>query len=213
MLDNQKFEEMCKHKSPGEWVGGQGWLDTADMYQHLKTLYALVYGFPDSPKILEIGVSDGTSSLAFLKALDERPDQPTPNLQSVDVSDCQQLAIKSIEHFGYSNRWNFHLMTSDEYFANHQESKFNIILIDGDHKYSGAKRDFDNAIKRLEPGGVILIHDSYMHQDHGEDGCSKLVYEIIMDNNFCCFTSPVLQNMTFIQRKSDVLARMEPWKK
>lgn len=49
-------------------------------------------------------------------------------------------------------------MTSDDYFANHDE-KFDIIFIDGLHYYHQVQRDLANSLSRLTAGGVILIHD------------------------------------------------------
>jgi len=51
-----------------------------------------------------------------------------------------------------------YLMTSDEYFAQHDE-KFDLIFIDGLHTGDQVKRDIDNALARLSPRGMILLHD------------------------------------------------------
>lgn len=49
-------------------------------------------------------------------------------------------------------------MTSDEYFEQHQD-KFDIIFIDGLHYYDQVKKDIKHSLERLEPGGIIIIHD------------------------------------------------------
>jgi SAM-dependent methyltransferase len=49
-------------------------------------------------------------------------------------------------------------MTSDEFFKLSNET-FDLIFIDGLHYYSQVAADFKNSLARLEPGGVILIHD------------------------------------------------------
>lgn len=49
-------------------------------------------------------------------------------------------------------------MTSDEYFDQYQD-KFDIIFIDGLHYYHQVKKDLENSLARLEPGGIILMHD------------------------------------------------------
>ena len=65
-LTNEIFREICNHKNPGEYVHGEGWkkegwMDTADIYQLLDIMYSMTkYSFNHPPKVLEIGVSDGT---------------------------------------------------------------------------------------------------------------------------------------------------------
>jgi predicted O-methyltransferase YrrM len=39
------------------------------------------------------------------------------------------------------------------------KGKFDFIYIDGDHRYDGAKKDMENAIKLLAPKGVIVLDD------------------------------------------------------
>ncbi len=48
--------------------------------------------------------------------------------------------------------------TSDEFFAGNRSS-FDVVFVDGLHRYAQVVRDVENALKVLEPGGVILIHD------------------------------------------------------
>lgn len=49
-------------------------------------------------------------------------------------------------------------MTSDDFF--NQDPRFwDLIFIDGLHEYSQVKRDFENALFRLNKNGTIVIHD------------------------------------------------------
>lgn len=51
-------------------------------------------------------------------------------------------------------------MTSDEFFASlAEDTKFDIIFIDGLHQYEQCYRDIVNATKHLNDGGFILCHD------------------------------------------------------
>lgn len=52
------------------------------------------------------------------------------------------------------------IMTSDEYFRGHDE-KFDLVFVDGLHECSQAFRDVMNALKVLNPGGVIVMHDCH----------------------------------------------------
>ena len=51
-----------------------------------------------------------------------------------------------------------YIMTSDEYFCDHDE-RFDMIFIDGDHTGRQVKKDITNALKVLNSGGFILLHD------------------------------------------------------
>lgn len=48
--------------------------------------------------------------------------------------------------------------TSDEFFQSNT-AKFHVIFIDGLHTYEQVRRDVVNALKVLEPGGWIALHD------------------------------------------------------
>ena len=53
----------------------------------------------------------------------------------------------------------FYEMTSDEFFKQFRD-KVDIVFIDSDHKYPQLKKDFENSLGILNPGGTILIHDT-----------------------------------------------------
>lgn len=48
--------------------------------------------------------------------------------------------------------------TSDKFFASNTQ-KFDLVFIDGLHEYAQVKRDIENALNALRPGGAILVHD------------------------------------------------------
>lgn len=50
-------------------------------------------------------------------------------------------------------------ITTDEFFSSLRDEKFDVIFVDADHTYTGVVKDFTNAIKHLNPGGIILVHD------------------------------------------------------
>jgi SAM-dependent methyltransferase len=49
-------------------------------------------------------------------------------------------------------------MTSDEFFTLNSDT-FDVVFIDGLHHYEQVTRDVNNAIKVLNPNGIIIIHD------------------------------------------------------
>jgi len=54
----------------------------------------------------------------------------------------------------------FHRLTSDEYFKKHLRNTFDIIFIDGLHTEEQSGRDIENSLKRLMPGGLVVVHDT-----------------------------------------------------
>lgn len=54
----------------------------------------------------------------------------------------------------------FHNSTTDEFFKWIAEDiKFDAIFIDADHSYEGARKDYNNSLKHIEKGGLIIFHD------------------------------------------------------
>lgn len=56
------------------------------------------------------------------------------------------------------------IMTSDEFFDQvggdiKVVGGFDLIFIDGLHEWSQVKKDFDNSLRALKPGGFIVLHD------------------------------------------------------
>jgi len=51
-----------------------------------------------------------------------------------------------------------HKMTSDQFFAENKET-FDVIFVDGMHKYEQVIKDINNALQILNPNGIIFMHD------------------------------------------------------
>ena len=63
-------------------------------------------------------------------------------------------------------------MTSDEFFKKHNHLKFDVIFIDGLHKYNQCQRDCINAMKSLKDEGIIIFHD-FLPRSHFEENILK----------------------------------------
>jgi len=207
-LTDEIFREICNHKNPGMFVHGEakcwerGWMDTADIFLFLDVIYSITRGsFGNPPDVLELGTSDGTSSLAFLKALSEMDGPP---MDTVDISNNQDLASQMVQHFELKRWWNNHIKTTADFFS-HNQRMYDIILIDADHTYKGALSDFNNSLRFLKQDGIIMIHDAFMHSAGHEAGCGKLVHEILKDPNYSSFVSTIPHCVLLVQRKEDIL--------
>lgn len=67
-------------------------------------------------------------------------------------------------------------LTSDDFFSQlPAETSYDIIFIDGLHEAPQVRKDIENSLAYLSPGGIIILHDmnppKYEHTTTGIDGC------------------------------------------
>jgi len=134
-----------------------------DMKDFLPTLRSLAKG-----EVLEIGVRDGASTSALLLGLEEHGG----HLHSIDIQDCSQLWSHS--------QWTFEKIDSKQ--ATFPLNQFDLALIDGDHSAQGFRKDLENCLCWVRPGGMILCHDisplpNYTQEAAGGDWPSQYVGE------------------------------------
>lgn len=115
-------------------------------------LYALVR-LCGAKKLLEIGVGRGCTTIPLLQAAHETGGF----LNSIDPSPCE-AARATVERCGLGHIWQFHEMTSDDYFATHDEV-IELGFVDGDHWSPFVERDMTNVLRCLRPGGWAVFHD------------------------------------------------------
>ncbi len=90
-------------------------------------------------------------------------EQVAPNakvLHAIDIALSPRLK-ETVEK--YSNI-NLHLKTTDAFMGTFNEG-IDMAFIDADHCYESAQRDFDNVLQKLNPGGLILLHDTDPEDD------------------------------------------------
>ena len=90
----------------------------SDIFQHLTTLYSIVPA--NFPKILELGVRSGESTIALLAAVNAC----SRHLYSIDIEDCSNLFNPEF------NNWTFNLGVSREIKS--PEGEYDIIFVDTD---------------------------------------------------------------------------------
>lgn len=136
-------------------------LSELTFYQHYRLL-----GQQKKPKnILEIGSRYGYSLASLLKGagcdnVDEIVSIDLENYGNQFNKSSQEIAEANIKSVGYRGKSTFHKGNSANYkqFILPQQ-RFDLIHIDGDHSYAGAKRDMENAWDNLERGGTMAVDD------------------------------------------------------
>jgi hypothetical protein len=102
-------------------------------------------------RYLEIGAGSGI----IFKIIDvEHKDGVDPGIDDQFISNDEAQRGVDYSHLNYP-------MTSDEFFENHAPNleKYDIIFIDGLHESHQVDKDIDNALKFLNEGGCIILHD------------------------------------------------------
>lgn len=82
-----------------------------------------------------------------------------PAYLEIGCRDDECFAHIAAERVGVDpDRGGTHRMTSDAFFAEHAD-RFDVVFIDGLHLAAQVRRDLRNALQRLHPGGVVVLHD------------------------------------------------------
>jgi hypothetical protein len=76
-------------------------------------------------------------------------------------NDCFDSVIAKTKVGVDPERGGTHRLTSDEFFSKIGAKKFDIVFIDGLHIYEQVRRDVINALKHVNAGGWIAIHDMF----------------------------------------------------
>ena len=71
----------------------------------------------------------------------------------------QQIAERNLRAAGYTAEARFIVDDSGRIAEHLGGSRFDLILIDGDHSYEGCRSDILNCYSLLEPGGVLMVDD------------------------------------------------------
>jgi predicted O-methyltransferase YrrM len=144
-------------------------------------IFALARSLP-GVTVAEIGRSKGGSTLllAVAVAVDEDSHvwsydlhvKPTAGKQS----DAELLAV--LDRYDLADRVT--LVVGDSRVAEAPPQACDLVLIDGDHSYEGARADYERWRRLVRPGGHMLFHDAV---ELGElsvahEGVARLISEI-----------------------------------
>jgi predicted O-methyltransferase YrrM len=144
-------------------------------------LYRLAHDATSGP-FAEIGRFKGGSTFVFASALPEgvelwsydlhvalRPDMPGEQLDA-------ELAAALARY----------LLVADSRKVAPPPEPLELLFIDGDHSYEGAKADFERWSAYVRPGGHLLLHDAVDNGGYGNvyPGVARLLGEIEADGGW-----------------------------
>lgn len=131
-----------------DWMQEQ--MDHEPSRSYAEDIYRLTKKFkPDYKEALEIGSAWGISSLAILGAGKGR-------LSSVDPDETH--AYEEVRVNGYSGRWQG-IKARSKGFWEENDKRYDLIYIDGSHLFEDVYMDLNEAWKRLDKGGLLMIDD------------------------------------------------------
>lgn len=141
------------------------YLEKQLQHKHTRELYEKVFSVAKASnykKAMEIGCAWAITTLAILRA-------GTGHLMTIDKA-VYENTIKEVKAFGLNYRWQYVIEASEDVMPIliDRKYKFDLICIDGDHRYEYVKRDIENAKQLLNPKGVIIV-DDYYHKKN-DDG-------------------------------------------
>jgi hypothetical protein len=126
---------------------------------------------------LEIGFGRGYSVFCMAKAMcdhgiDGKITTVDPNLDENFLNHLSKIFPKE-----WFDKIEFVKNTSDNYFLENKDKKYDFIYIDGDHRYEAVKNDWENSKDKFTK--ALLFDDYHMPSKRQKDiECSKVIDDI-----------------------------------
>lgn len=135
----------------------------------------LARSLPPNPVVVNIGAGAGTSGLAFMESRDDLhlytidtqyEDSPFGSLSAeIKVLDEAGLYGGHCVHIcsdskNVGRRWQEPFDTYVvELYTGRIDRRVDLVFVDGDHSYRGAKGDILAWLPNIKPGGIMAVHD------------------------------------------------------
>jgi predicted O-methyltransferase YrrM len=143
----------------------------------LAQLYAVVRAAKPAV-VVETGVASGMSSAHILRALEANG---FGTLYSLDLPNVQEGSILPqgrttgwIVPAALHGRWNLQLGDTRELLPKLLDSlgRVDLFLHDSDHSYEAMSFEFERALPKIAPGGLLMSDDSHLHTAW-DDFCAR----------------------------------------
>ncbi|MCP9486980.1 MAG: class I SAM-dependent methyltransferase [Gaiellaceae bacterium MAG52_C11] len=150
-------------------------------------LYRLARNVSPEATVAEIGRFKGGSTLLLASALPDGAELWSYDLHvalRADLSgpELDRDLAGALERYGLAVR--VHLLVADSRTAEPPPRPCELVFVDGDHSYSGARADYERWRELVASGGNILFHDAVDTRGYGNHypGVVRLVGEIERDD-------------------------------
>ena len=137
---------------------------------------------PDSPIVVIIGAGSGTSSLAVLE---KRKDAVIFSIDTVFPTDHRYTPGEK-ENLKRAGFWDtgqvIQIIGSSQLIGRTWPFSYDMIFIDGDHRYKYVKPDIELWIPKAADDAVIMFHDYTTKDIKPKAGVKQAVDELLLDN-------------------------------
>ena len=145
-------------------------------------LYRLARDAETGP-FAEIGRFKGGSTLIFAAALPEGVELWSYDLHvslrtDMPGAELDAELLQALTRYGIDRK--VHLVVADSRTVEPPSGPLELLFVDGDHTYEGAKADFERWGSFVRPGGQLLFHDAVDTGGYGNvyPGVARLVGEV-----------------------------------
>lgn len=145
-------------------------------------LYRLARDATDGP-FVEIGRFKGGSTMVFASALPEGVELWSYDLHVALRPDLPGEALdgelrEALERYGLGDK--VHVLVADSRKVAPPSDRIELLFVDGDHSYEGARADYERWSALVRPGGHLLFHDAVDAGVYGNvyPGVARLVGEV-----------------------------------
>jgi predicted O-methyltransferase YrrM len=146
-------------------------------------LYRLARHVSPGAAVAEIGRFKGGSTLLLASALPEGAELWSYDLhlalrEDLSGPELDRELSEALARFGLSER--VHLLVADSRVADPPPRPCELVFVDGDHSYEGARADYERWREQVAPGGHLLFHDAVDTGGYGNHypGVVRLMAEV-----------------------------------
>ncbi len=139
---------------------------------------------------IEIGRYKGGSTLIIAAAMQGQGDLWSIELGTKEsrlrpgaIRPFDEQVQAALQRYGLHN---VHLLVGDSRTLDMDTGEVDLVLVDGDHSYEGAKNDFERFGRRVRVGGAVLIDDVYddMFVPTHIEAVTRMVREVLDEGSF-----------------------------
>ena len=172
-LDKKYRHLWVKEENGQEYIGGRGWIRL-----HIPEAEALLkYCEQAKERIVEIGHRFGGSTYLIAES---------SNVPVVSIDKTTKNLQNFVNQYIETGRLTVIKGKSENIKVNYT---YDVLFVDGDHKYEGVKKDILNFWDNLTTSGFAIFHD-YMDEDNylairDDVGVAKAVNELLINTKKC----------------------------